>query len=173
MKRAMSDEGFKRDEGSRHEGPARASPYPISRLAPVHDLVNVAREIQLADQMLGTVTGNKLLLLAKQIRALQAEARSIMDAAERDADLHRATCRFQRRPGHIYHFYKRPEGGLYISLLSPDDWRGAPPHPFYGSFRLENDMSWTRSEDIVEADAERAMLAPLLGPSPAKTGGTM
>lgn len=159
----MSDDGFKRDEGKVHEGPRQAAPYPLSRLAPVHDLVDVARQIQEADRMLGTVTGNKLQLLAKQIRALQEEARLILEAAGRDAELHRAACNFQRRPGQTYHFYRRPEGTLYISMLSPEDWNGTPPHPFVGSFRLEGDQSWTRAEDIDAVDAERARLPPLLG----------
>lgn len=158
----MSDEGFKRDAAPRHEGPQRASPYPISRLAPVHDLVDVAREIQDADRMLGTVTGGKLQLLAKQIRALQEEARSLIEHARRDAELHRAACQFKRRPGHVYHLYRRPDETLYFSMLSPDDWRGSPPHGFEGSYRLEPDMSWTKAEDIVDLDAERSRLTPLL-----------
>lgn len=113
--------------------------------------------------MLGTVTGNKLQLLAKQMRALQEEARLILEAARRDAELHRATCNFQRRPGQAYHFYRRPDGALYISMLSPEDWRGQPPHTFMGSYRLEADMSWTKTEDIDAVDAERARLPPLLG----------
>lgn len=159
----MSDDGFKRDDGKIHDGPRQAAPYPLSRLAPAHDLVDVARQIQEADRMLGTVTGSRLLLLAKQIRALQDEARQLLEAASRDAELHRAGCNFQRRAGQIYHFYRRPEGALYISMLSPEDWRGDPPHTFVGSYRLEVDMSWTRAEDIDVVDAERARLPPLLG----------
>jgi len=159
----MSDEGFKRDAAPRHQGPQQASPYPISRLAPVHDLVDVAREIQEADRMLGTVASGKLQLLAKQIRALQEEARNLLEAARRDAELHRASCQFKRRPGHVYHLYRRPDGAFYFSMLSPDDWHGAPPHPFEGSYRLEHDMSWTRAEDIDDIDAERSQLPPLLG----------
>jgi hypothetical protein len=159
----MSNDGFKRDDRARHEGLQQASPYPISRLAPVHDLVDIAREIQEADRMIGTVAGGKLQLLAKQIRALQEEARNLMDAARRDAALHRASCQFKRRPGHVYHLYRKPDGTLYFSMLSPDDWRGAPPHPFEGSYRLEPDMSWTKAEDIAGADAEWSKLPRLLG----------
>ena len=154
---------LERDEGARHEGPPQASPYPLSRLAPVHDLVDTAREIQEADRMLGTVTGGKLELLARQMRALQEEARHLLAAARRDAELHRATCRFHRRPGHVYHFYKKADGELYMSLLSPEDWRGAPPHRFEGSFRLESDMSWTSVEEIEAKEAEWAQVRPLLG----------
>lgn len=152
----MSDDGLKRDDGGLFDGPRQASPYPLSRLAPAHDLVDVARQIQEADRMLGAVTGSKLQLLAKQIRALQEEARAILEAAHRDAELHRAACSFQRRPGQTYHFYRRPDGALYISMLSPEEWRQKPPHPFVGSYRLEADLSWTRAEDAEGLDRERA-----------------
>src|SRR3712207_6501923 len=121
----MSDDDFTKHGGGRHEGPSRSSPYPLSRLAPAHDLVDVAREIQQADAMLGAVTGAKLEGLARQIRSLQEEARGILDAARRDSELHRAACSFKKRPGQIYHLYRRPEGALYFSMLSPEDWGGS------------------------------------------------
>jgi hypothetical protein len=48
-------------------------------------------------------------------------------------------------------------------MLSPEDWRGHPPHAFEGSYRLEPDMSWTHVDDIEGVDAERSRLPPLLG----------
>ncbi|OOZ41039.1 hypothetical protein BOW53_05855 [Solemya pervernicosa gill symbiont] len=30
-------------------------------------------------------------------------------------------------------------------MLSPQEW-GEPPHAYLGSYRLENDMSWTAVE---------------------------
>jgi hypothetical protein len=150
----------------RYQGPSSASPYPLSRLAPRHDLVDVAREIQQADAMLGAVTGGKLEMLARQIRALQEQARAVLDAAHRDSELHRAACGFRKRPGGIYHLYRRPDGALYFSMLSPEDWGGASPHPFEGSFRLEADMSWTPLEEIDARDtADAAQIARLLGTS--------
>lgn len=138
----------------KHEGPARTSPYPVSRLAPVHDLVDVAKEIANADRTIGTVVGSKLDVIARQIRALQEEARTILDDAKRDLDLHRAECNFTKRAGALYHLYERPNRRLYFSMLSPDDWGGAPPHPFRGTYRLEPDQSWTPAEEI-DGDAER------------------
>ena len=61
----------------------------------------------------------------------------------KQATLHRARCNFQKRVGHTYHLYERPDGSSYFSMLHPDDWNGRAPHPFVGSFRLEPDMSWT------------------------------
>lgn len=120
-----------------------ASPYPLSRLAPPFALVDVAREIELADQMLGATVGNKLELLAEQIRALQAKARDVLAAAERDAKLHRARCNFRKRPGFVYHLYRAADESLYFSMLSPADWCGAAPDAFVASYRLELDASFT------------------------------
>ena len=136
-------EAHVRAGGGKHEGPAHTSPYPLSRLSAPFDLVDVAREIQDADALLGVTVSARLEEIAEQIRSLQSRARSILDKARRDADLHRAGCSFTRRPGCVYHLYYRPAGASYLSMLSPDDWRGSPPHEYGGSFRLEADMSWT------------------------------
>lgn len=149
----------------RHTGPASTSPYPMSRLSAPHDLIDAAREIQRADAVLGAVTGDKLRLIADQIRALQAEARVILDRARRDAELHRAECRFQKRIGHVYHLYRDARDRLSFSMLSPHDWNGRPPHAFEGSYRLEADMTWTLAEEAPERDAQAASLRLLLGRS--------
>ena len=160
----MSDgDDHVRDSGGKHEGPARTSPYPVSRLAPVHDLVNMAREIENADRTLGAVVGSKLEVIAKHIRVLQDEAQAILEQTRRDVDLHRAECSFKKRPGQLYHLYERPGGRLYFSMLSPDDWDGAPPHPFRGTYRLEADQSWTPLEEIEgDPEAPEALLRRLL-----------
>lgn len=137
------DDALARHGGPRHPGPAHSSPYPVSRLAPVHDLVDTARQIAEADQLIGTVVHGKLSVIAEQIRALQDQARRIMAEAQQHAALHRARCSFQKRVGHTYHLYERADGHSYFSMLGPDDWSGRPPHAFVGSYRLEPDMSWT------------------------------
>jgi hypothetical protein len=143
----MSDDQT-RDGGGKHQGPDHSSPYPVSRLDPPHDLVDVAREIEKADGMLKTAVGSKLEVIAEQIRALQDKARDVLEQAERDSDLHRARCNFHRRPGNIYHLYRKQDGSLYFSMLSPEEWGGEPPHEFVGSYRLEADMSWTPAEQL-------------------------
>ncbi|AKT37049.1 DUF2452 domain-containing protein [Chondromyces crocatus] len=125
------------------EEKTRASPYPISRLAPPHGLIDMAREIQQADAMLGAVTGAKLEVLARQIRLLQEQARTLLESAQRDGDLHRVACSFKKRPGQVYYLYQRAEGSRYFSMLSPEDWGPNRPHEFVGAYRLEADMSWT------------------------------
>ena len=155
------------DDGKKHDGPAHASPYGLSRLAPSIRLVDVAAEIAEADRMLGAVASSKLETIAKQIRALQDEARTILDRTKRDLDLHRAECRFTRRPGHVYHLYERADGRLTWSMIGPDEWGGTGPHEFRGSFRLEADRSWTPVEELdqrEEALRPEAILEHLLPP---------
>jgi len=142
--------------------PDHASPYPVSRLAPAFDLVDAAREIEKADELLAVAVGHELLLIAEQMRGLRAKAQQILERAQRDSVLHRARCEFQRRPGKTYHLYRRPNDELYFSMLSPEDWNGSPPHEHRGSYRLEADMSWTPASAIVAHDAERAELTRLL-----------
>src|SRR5262245_43778639 len=126
----------------------RSTPYPTSRLAPRFELVDLAAEIARADETISTVASAKLELVRKQILALQEEARTILEQAAHAARLHRARCSFHKVPGHVYHLYRRGEDELYFSMLSPEEWGGAPPHPFEGSYRLENDQTFTRVGDV-------------------------
>lgn len=132
-----------RYRGKSHEGPQRTAPYPLSRLSAPHELVNMAEEIAAADAMLSAVVGAELETIARQIRALQQQAAETLRRAQRDALLHRAQCRFRKQPGRVYHLYRTAAGDPYFSLLSPTDWRGAPPHRFEGSYRLGLDQRWT------------------------------
>jgi hypothetical protein len=148
----------------RYDGPARAAPYALSRMAPSFSLVDVASEIEKADSMLATVTGGKLGVIAEQIRRLQDQARVMLERAQRDAELHRARCSFEKKPGGVYHLYRKDDGERWFSLLAPEEWITAQPQTFEGSYRLEADMSFSRVdvlEDEPRADLEavRALLA--------------
>lgn len=120
-----------------------ASPYPVSRLSPAFDLVNLAQEIAQADEILADRAGAQLRLIAEQMKLLQQQAQEILQQTQRDQQLHRARCNFRKQSGQIYHLYQDRHGKMLLSLLSPEDWRGHPPHNFMGSYRLENDKSWT------------------------------
>lgn len=152
----MSDEGEKKAGAGVHVGSDATSPYPLSRLAPAFSLVDVAREIAQADGMIAAVASTQLELIAEQIRALQDKARDVLESARRDAELHRVACRFKKQPGGVYHLYRRADGTQYFSMLSPNDWGGAPPHSYEGSYRLEADLSWIDAE---AAPRDRAEIA--------------
>lgn len=154
------------DDLSRYRGdnvtaPTRATPYGASRLAPAIDLVDTARQIAEADQVIGTVVNAKLEVIAEQIRHLQAQARDVLQRAMDDAQMHRAECRFRKKAGETYFLYRRGDGSRYFSMLSPRDWNGEPPHESMGAYRLEADMSWSSAEDAKPPTPE--MLRALAG----------
>jgi hypothetical protein len=125
-----------------------SSSYPVSRLAPAFELVDLAKEIAQADEMLANRAGAQLQVIAQQVKQLQSQAREILQQTQRDQQLHRARCNFQKKPGQIYHLYQNGEQQPILSMLSPEDWRGCPPNRFIGSFRLESDRSWTPKDKI-------------------------
>jgi len=159
----MSDSNSDRYSGDNHRGPDHAAPYPVSRMAPSIDLVDLAKEIGEADKMLTATASARLRVIADQVRALQTEARQVLENTRRDQELHRARCNFQRVPGKTYHLYRKPDGATYFSMLTPQEWGGKPPHEFIGSYRLENDMSWTPAEQAEQPDESREIVARLLG----------
>jgi len=141
----------------------RDMPYPTSRLAARIELVDMAQEIEKADQALGLVVGAKLDVIRNQMRALQEEARKLLEEAQVSARLQRAKCNFRKIPGKIYHLYRRPDGELYFSMISPDEWGGAPPHGFEGSYKVDFDLSLRPLSDERTRPDGRAVISHLLG----------
>ena len=139
----MPDKHTGKHPVTQHTGQDNSAPYPVSRMAPAFELVDLAKEISQADATLNNHVNSKLRVIADQIRHLQQEAHKILEETQKDQLLHRAACQFKRQPGKVYHLYQKQDGRLYFSLLSPQDWQQTPPHTFIGSYRLENDMSWT------------------------------
>lgn len=168
----MSDDDTTRDTGGKHAGAPRTSPYPMSRLAPVHDLVDVAKQIATADSMLGAVASAELAQIAEQIRSLQDRAREVLAAASASLEIHRAHCAFQKRPGHVYHLYARADGTLWLSMIGPDEWRGPDPdRQPRGSYRLELDQSFTRV-DVADVAPRPIVTASALVGAPALDDGS-
>jgi Protein of unknown function (DUF2452) len=146
----------------RYRGETRNAPYPVSRMAPAFQLVDLALEIQKADEQLATVTGERLRVVADQIRRLQESARIMLEKTRKDAELHRALCNFEKKPGGMYHHYEGRNGGTWFSLLAPNEWVVSKPKHL-GSYRLEPDQSFTALEDIAPRDQDDGAIARLLG----------
>jgi hypothetical protein len=145
----------------------RDMPYPTSRLGARIELVDMAQEIEKSDHALGLVVGAKLEVIRDQMRALQEQARKLLEEAQVSARLQRAKCNFKKIPGKVYHLYRRPDGELYFSMLSPDEWRGGPPHGFEGSYRVEIDLTLRPLGDDRNRPDGRAVVSHLLqGESP-------
>ena len=161
----MAQSTGKRSAPTLHRGGDRSSPYPVSRLAPHFDLVDLAKEIDLADRMVSTRLGGQLQVIAEQVRSLQEQARRILEEAREDQRLHHARCAFKRIPGHTYYLYEDNTGTAEFSMLSPDDWNGRPPKHFVGAYRLNGDMSWTPADQATHKDDSQQLVQRLLAAS--------
>ncbi|XP_071639328.1 uncharacterized protein C1orf50 homolog [Temnothorax longispinosus] len=125
------------------QGISLIDPAAVAK-ASQQDLKALVAEIEKADNCIKANACNKLQVIAEQIRFLQKQAEGILLEAQRNAKLHHAACNFVKQPGHIYHLYQRESGQLYFSMLSPEEWgSSAPSQNYKGSFRLEQDRSWT------------------------------
>ncbi|XP_786461.3 uncharacterized protein C1orf50 homolog [Strongylocentrotus purpuratus] len=126
------------------------------------DLVELARQVQKADEFVRANAGNRLMTIAEQIRHLQEQAKKVLEEAKRDADLHHAACNIKKRPGHRYYLYMRDSGQKYFSILSPEEWGSSCPHEYCGCYKMEYDMSWTPEKDIPKRSEEIAIIDKLL-----------
>ncbi|XP_018378165.1 PREDICTED: uncharacterized protein C1orf50 homolog isoform X2 [Trachymyrmex cornetzi] len=127
------------------------------------DLMALVTEIEKADNCVRANACNKLQVIAEQIRFLQRQAEGILLEAERNAKLHHVPCNFVKQPGHIYHLYQRESGQRYFSMLSPEEWgSSAPSHNYMGSFRLEQDRSWTPLSQLQVKNDELKLIGKFL-----------
>ena len=136
----------KKYKGENVRPSAHRSPYPVSRLAPAIELVELARELSEADEILTVQATAQLRLLAEQMEQLRAKARRILAETRENQELHRAECGFTKKPGHAYHLYRKKCGTLVFSLVGPLEWGAGPPFEFVGTYRLELDKTWKKQK---------------------------
>ncbi|KAF5290926.1 hypothetical protein FQA39_LY14532 [Lamprigera yunnana] len=125
------------------------------------DLIELASEIQKAENFIHANACNKLQVIAQQIHFLQQQAENILRETKLNQDLHHVSCNFVKVPGNTYHLYKKPDDLQYFSMLSPEEWQNSP-HQYLGSFRLEYDRSWTPIQSMNQKDAEFAVINKIL-----------
>ncbi|KAK3927431.1 hypothetical protein KUF71_015716 [Frankliniella fusca] len=158
----LSDTSMLVERNKKPNGYELVNSFRVGRHDPT-DLVELAREIQLADNTVRSTACGKLQVIAEQVRFLQQQAQRVLQEARDDQSRHHAHCNFKRVPGHVYHLYRKRTGEEYWSMLSPSEWGGsAPPQEYLGSFRLEHDMSWTPADRLEQRSHELAQLTSLL-----------
>ncbi|XP_033113721.1 uncharacterized protein C1orf50 homolog [Anneissia japonica] len=150
------------EAGDNPGGVQLVNKYRTNRTTDVMDLVELAKQVQKADEFTRANAGSKLTVIADQIRYLQEQAYKVLQEAKRDADLHHVACNFKKCPGKVYHLYKRPSGQRYFSLLSLEDWGATCPHEYLGTYRLEYDMTWTPEKDMERRSNEIGLIDKVL-----------
>ncbi|KYM95124.1 Uncharacterized protein C1orf50 like protein [Cyphomyrmex costatus] len=127
------------------------------------NLMALVAEIEKADICVKNNTCNKLQIIANQIRFLQRQAECVLFETKRNVTFNHIPCNFVKQPGHIYHLYKRESGQFYFSMLSPEEWGNlAPLQDYKGSFRLEQDHSWTALDQLQDKNDDSNLLERFL-----------
>eukprot|EP00052_Salpingoeca_macrocollata_P034030 m.10294 g.10294 ORF g.10294 m.10294 type:complete len:219 (+) comp5855_c0_seq2:17-673(+) len=152
------------------------SSYATRRVGDPSDIVALAQFVNTANNFTKATVSGKLELICDQIRGLQEQARRVLESAQRDVELTNARCNFVKKPGSIYHLYRRThahgESETFFSMLSPGEWGDRQPADteFVESYRLEFDMSYTPLPEIHRKDNSRRIDPVLLGLAPAQMG---
>lgn len=145
-------------------GVALVNPDKSHKIYNPSDIVELAQSVKKGDEFIRANACNKLSVIANQIKYLQEEAQKVLERAKRDQELHHAACNMTKKPGTIYHLYKRTTGSRvpHLSIVSPEEWGESLPHEYLGSYRLEYDQSWTPINEIRESDIEQALMNKIL-----------
>merc|ERR1712242_695857 len=127
------------------------------------DLVELAAQVQKADQFTRATAGSKLTVIAEQVRFLQEQAKKVLEDARLNALLHKTACNFKKVPGKTYYVYKQKKNPdeEFLSMISPEEWGSACPE-YVGGYRLEFDMSWTELQDCDKKSKETALINKIL-----------
>nr|ACO10901.1 C1orf50 homolog [Caligus rogercresseyi] len=125
------------------------------------DLVELASEIQKADDFTIATAGSKLSVIVEQMKFLQQQARKVLEESNRNKEPNHIACNFKKVPGKIYYVYKRSSGQEYISMLSPKEWGDRCPE-FLGAYKLESDMTWTPLDKVNQRQNDHKIINQLL-----------
>merc|ERR1711973_279703 len=127
------------------------------------DLVELAAQVEKADQFTRATAGSKLTVIAEQVRFLQEQARKVLEDARMNGLLHKTSCNFKKIPGKTYYVYKQrkhPDQEM-LSMISPEEWGPSGPE-FVAGYRLEHDMSWTELKDLDKRSSEISLINKIL-----------
>jgi len=130
------------------------------------DLVELAQQVQTADQFTRATAGSKLQVIAEQVRFLQEQARKVLEDARIASLIHKTSCNFKKIPGKTYYIYKQRKNPdeEFISMISPEEWGASGPE-FVAGYRLEFDMSWTPLKDCDKRANELQLIHKILDTS--------
>ena len=79
---------------------------------------------------------------------IKEEYRKLMEEYEWNQLVYTSKCSFQPVVGHTYYLYQHDDGYLWLSLISPNQWK---QKIFVGAFKLTSNDKWERVEwKIVE-----------------------
>lgn len=143
---------FNKEDSSSIVLRSSSSSYPLSRISAKFEPTNQLEAYKEAEKFLSLIEKAKLSVIIDQIKNLQQEARKIIMQSQKNFDLHRASCQFIKRQGHVYHLYDRGQNELYFSLISPQEWGNKCPHDYIASYRLEDDYSWSIVDEEITSE---------------------
>jgi len=119
------------------------SKIPTRTLDPKISIVDQAKEIEKASEILDLRVNSKLDLILKQIRLLQEEAKKIIEEAYNDLELHKVKCNFEKRVGEVIFLYKK-DNELFFSRISPEEWGGIIDYEYLGKYKMRNDYTFEK-----------------------------
>ena len=79
-------------------------------------------------------------IFAKKFDEIKNEFQELIDEVNWNEFVYSATCNFIPVIGETYHLYKKKDGIVFLSLISPNEWNVE----HVGSTRLESNNKWVR-----------------------------
>ncbi|HOJ63898.1 MAG TPA: DUF2452 domain-containing protein [Spirochaetota bacterium] len=123
------------------------SSIPTRTSDPKISIVDQAKEIEKASEILTLKVNSKLEVILKQIKFLQEEAKKIINEAYQDIELHKVRCSFEKKPEEIIYLYKDDKKDLFFSRISPEEWGEMINYEYLGAYKMRIDRSFEKIDD--------------------------
>ncbi len=69
---------------------------------------------------------------------MEKQAKDVLIQGEKDRELNKIRCNFEKKPGNVYYHYRKISGDFFLSVLSPSDWGANCSHEFLGGIKIRN-----------------------------------
>lgn len=89
---------------------------------------------------------SKLKVLFKQMENIKNEINEIVNESIQTDALNEIKCNFKKKPGNTYYLYQKPNGTLFFSILSPEEW-GENKNIYKESYYYDYDLTFQKRTD--------------------------
>jgi len=84
----------------------------------------------------------KLKMLFKQMQFIKNEINELVQDSIVSKELDNVKCSFKKIPGKTYYLYNDDKGGMYFSMLSPDEWN--KHNMFISAYLYDYDLTFNK-----------------------------
>lgn len=90
----------------------------------------------------------KIKCLVNQYKFIKRELEDVLINCNLNNFLNSVKMSSKKYVNNIYHLYKNKDKEYYLSIISPEEFNYKNKNQYFGSYKLENDFTWSIIKEI-------------------------